>query len=98
MEGTGGDPPQFCESPAFFDAFLRMLRQAAEAPDVDSIGEAIIEHTAQLNSRVKQGIPEGLARLDIVDALVHLYDKLLKLRISGQYADDFQLLMVDCAM
>ena len=92
-----GDPHEFYESPAFPAAFLRILRQSAEAPDVPSMGEVIIDHTAYLNDRVKRGIPDGLARLDIVEALIHLYARLLKLRMSGLYPDDFQLLMVDCA-
>ena len=102
MESTGtthGAPPDSHETLADVRAFLQILRQSAEAQDANSMHEDTGDMISGLVEDLNNGSPiERIARIDIVEALIQLYVKLLKLRVSGRYDDDFQFTMLDCAM
>ena len=102
MESTSsahGAPPDSHETLAEVRSFLQILRQSAEAEDANSMHEDTGDMISGLVEDLNNGSPiERIARIDIVEALIQLYVKLLKLRVSKRYDDDFQFTMLDCAM
>ena len=89
MESSCRDPCKSHEPSDDILTFLQIVHQSINAPDANSFHPSLAEKLGQRAEQASDGHPiDGIARLDVTEALIQLTARLMNLRISGLYELD----------